>query len=120
MPDVLILGEDEMLLRTRAAVLQAGGISTVECLVRDLGDCSRQEYRLAVFCHSIRPSARPELSRQLRSRCPGIKLLQMDKLVVFASDNAAYADLTITAGNPSALISAVRRMLCSTGEPDPG
>lgn len=110
---MLVIGADEGLLHSRSAVLRWGGFSTAECIFSDFGNFSAETvYRVAVLCHSIPRHVREDLSHRIRARWPGIPLVQMDRLLVFASD-AKHADLTITAGDPKRLLSAVRELLSS-------
>lgn len=112
MPEILHIGEDEGLLHTRSAVLNSAGLNTVDCVVADFNDCRPETpFRVAILCHSVARGKRRGLSQAMRARWPGIRVLQMDKLVVFASDNGEHADMTITAGEPSRVISAVRQLL---------
>jgi hypothetical protein len=111
----LHIGEDEGLLHTRSAVLSSAGFKTVDCVVADFNDCHPEEpFRVAVLCHSIARAKRRGLSEAIRARWPAIRVLQMDKLFVFASDNGEHADMTITAGEPWSVISAVRQLLSDT------
>ena len=112
MPEILQIGEDEGLLHTRSAVLNSAGLNTVDCVVADFNDCRPEEpFQVAVLCHSIARGKRRGLGEAIRARWPSIRVLQMDKLFVFASDNGEHADMTIAAGEPSRVISAVRQLL---------
>lgn len=76
MATVLLVGEDELLLHTRAAVLRTIGLQPVcaeaSAAFSLLMDCHCD---LVVFCHSLPQHVCETLAQIIRSRWPGTPLL---------------------------------------------
>lgn len=109
MQRVVLIGNDEILLKTRAAVLKSTGARVVQSLPKRLEELRGGEpFDLAVLCHSIPDRARGPLSSTVRSLWPGIKVLQVQGLAFRSS--ASHAD-GVSEAIPQELIAHARQLL---------
>jgi DNA-binding NarL/FixJ family response regulator len=78
MATILLIGEDEMLLYTRAAVLRKTGAEVVSCDSRTAleaqSDCRCE---LVVLCHSVSENRSESLAKAIKGSCPDTRILQL-------------------------------------------
>jgi hypothetical protein len=112
--NIVVIGEDESLLRTRAAVLSTMGAQTVQCSPADLARFTGAEgFSLAVLCHSIPGERRESVSEQVKQLWPGIKVLQVRTLAHDGLSAVTHADATAVAGRPKDLLARASQLLAS-------
>jgi DNA-binding NarL/FixJ family response regulator len=78
MATILLIGEDEMLLYTRAAVLRKTGAEVLSCdsqrAIETQADCRCE---LVVLCHSVSEARSASLAAAIRERWPETAILQV-------------------------------------------
>lgn len=123
MSTVLLVGEDELLLQTRAAVLRTIGVETVCSDVSSaLTLLMGRHCDLVVFCHSLPRHVCETLAQIIRCRWPSTPLLLISASRDWEQmDDAGIVD-SVTSPEPESLIrraveSLGRRVACSAVPP---
>jgi hypothetical protein len=113
MQKILLVGNDDTLLRTRAWLLKQ--TQTVEVQTTgpaDLGEnANEQEFALLVLCHSLDIPARLKVSAEAHRRWPQVRVMQVLKDSFGRDSSGSYADDTVLAGEPEQLVTHARTML---------
>lgn len=105
MATVLLIGEDELLLQTRAAVLRTIGLETVctnTSMVLPL--LASRHCDLVVLCHSVPRHVCETLSQIIRSRWPGTPLLLMSALRIWEQVEDSQIVDSISSPDPEVFI----------------
>lgn len=112
MGNILAIGCDEPLLRTRAAVLRhsAGLVHTSN---PDLTRVGERDFDLVVLCHSIPPTQRATIAADARQRWPNVRILQVADARCDAIPSAEYADAFTDWGQPDQLVAKASELLGS-------
>jgi hypothetical protein len=96
MSTILLVGNDEFLLQSRAAVLRTTNADTVTIDACELTRHSVTEpVDLVVLCHTLNPAVREALSDCARRQWPGIHLIQVLKTEYEWTPTLNYADQTV-------------------------
>ena len=78
MPAILLIGEDEFLLETRAAVLRATGADIARCDVSSaLCTLEVRMFDIVVLCHSIAGHLSETLAGIIQQNWPGTRILRV-------------------------------------------
>jgi DNA-binding response OmpR family regulator len=76
MPTVLLIGEDELIQDTRAAVVRTTGAHTLCCNASSaLATLAEWKCDLVILCHSVPTPRRTQLADDIRFRWPATPLL---------------------------------------------
>jgi len=112
MPRVLLLGEDELLLRTRAAVLKTTGADILLCRPEAaMLDHGIGVVDVVVICHSVRREERQSLAVELRERWPQCRVLQIVKFQQESTLSQPHADAVAFAANPAEVTALTAALL---------
>jgi DNA-binding response OmpR family regulator len=112
MPRVLLVGENQSLLQTRAAVLEQTGAEVVWLTPAELAaDREPGAVDVLVVCHSIRVEDRRSLIANSRKRWPGVQVLQLVRYDFESSAPELGADGVAISANPAKLLSRITEML---------
>jgi CheY-like chemotaxis protein len=111
MRTILLVGEDALLLESRAAVLRSTSADTVNASAYELAQYSSERFDLLVLCHTLRPGDRFAVVEDALRRWPGIRVLQVLKNEWERSSSLAYADETVLSADPGKLIERAEELL---------
>ena len=105
MPRVLLVGIDELLQQTRAAVLRTIGADIV-CSGPGsaLGVLEDQECDLVVLCHSLSEPLSAALAQAIRSRWPRTRILLVTPARIWEAAEAVPGVDAISCADPESLI----------------
>jgi DNA-binding response OmpR family regulator len=105
MPTVLLVGEDDLLQQTRAAVLRTTGADTV-CSNPDLALAVQADRQcdLVVLCHSLPEPRCTALAEAIHARWPRTAILLVTPVRAWESADARQAIDAITSADPERLI----------------
>jgi response regulator RpfG family c-di-GMP phosphodiesterase len=116
MATVLLVGEDEMLLKTRAAVLGKIGVeiicSNTACA---LAVQAAHECELVVLCHSVREGDCAAITEALHERWPKTRVLLIIPQREWGSVQARAVVDSITSSEPERLIGRTAELLRRVG-----
>ena len=107
MASILLIGLDEGLSQTRAAVLAKTHATVVR--KTDLGNGVSQAFDLVVLCHTVPEAEREAWSIEVRKRWPNVRIILIAK--PWSDQRPRYVDAQISWGNPEELLFAVNRLL---------
>ncbi len=111
-PSILLVCDDAVLLRTRAAVLsRTGAVITCSKSCEALAVQQNLMCRMVILCHSLSPATSAWLAEAVEERWPGTCTLQLLPLC-----SGAFDDLLVGIGQrlpsePSALVRCVCELL---------
>jgi DNA-binding NarL/FixJ family response regulator len=102
---VLLVGEDELLQQTRAAVLRTIGADII-CSSPDSALVVQEDQNcdLVVLCHSLREPLSASLAETIRSRWPSTRILQVTSSRIWEAAEAVPAVDAISTAEPERLI----------------
>ena len=112
MATVLLVGEDEILLNTRAAVVRTTGVTTVCSLTTEaLTALTEQSCDLVVLCHSVPDYVCITLADIIRRQWPGTRILRL------AAGSAGEEDgsVAVCSADPESLVQRTVEMLGRRG-----
>lgn len=76
MPKILLAGQDDRLLETRAAVLKGTGATVISCRSGEALDAVKSEVPdLVVLCHSLAVDDAELMADRIRDCCPTARIL---------------------------------------------
>ena len=112
MRTILLVGEDELLLNTRAAVLHTVGAETVTCRSdAALALLHERRFDLIVLCHSISPDLCEALAEAIHARWAGTRILLVSSTRVGDPGNPLPEIDAITSADPERLIGRTVELL---------
>jgi DNA-binding NarL/FixJ family response regulator len=112
MNTILLVGEDAMLLQTRAAVLAKTGAEVVCCAPNAaLTMQADRECDLVVLCHSVAEALSLALAETIHARWPKTKVLQVVSRREWDSVDAKAAVDAISSAEPERLIQQTTKLL---------
>jgi len=92
MPAILLIGEDDFLLETRAAVLRATGADIVRSDVSSaLSILEVRLFDIVVLCHSIAGHLSETLAGIIQQNWPGTRILHVCAVREWEETRGAYA-----------------------------
>jgi DNA-binding NarL/FixJ family response regulator len=102
---VLLVGENELLQQTRAAVLRMMGADVI-CSSPDSAPVVQEDRNcdLVVLCHSLREPFSASLAETIRSRWPNTRILQVTSSRIWEAAEAVPAVDAISSADPERLI----------------
>jgi DNA-binding response OmpR family regulator len=102
---VLLVGENELLQQTRAAVLRMMGADVI-CSSPDSALVVQEDRNcdLVVLCHSLREPFSASLAETIRSRWPNTRILQVTSSRIGEAAEAVPAVDAISSADPERLI----------------
>jgi DNA-binding NtrC family response regulator len=105
MATILLVGEDDLLQQTRAAVLRTTGADTI-CSNADLALAVQadRECDLVVLCHSLPEPRCSALAEAIHARWPRTQILLLTPARAWESANPHQAIDAITSADPKRLI----------------
>lgn len=111
MPAILLIGEDEFLLETRAAVLRSTG---AEMVCTDVSQAipalERKNFDLAILCHSIPGPVCQTLVEVIRQNWPSIRILLVSAVRSWEMEERADG-VDVCAPDPGHLIARTIELL---------
>ena len=112
MPTILLVGADQTLLRTRAAVLRKTGCNTV-CATANSALLLQEEYRceIIVLCHTVPDTVGVALLRVLRERWPQTRILQIVPQQELQTRSAAALADAVSYADPTRLVLRANELL---------
>jgi DNA-binding response OmpR family regulator len=119
MARVLLLGENALLLKTRAAVLRRTGAEVLSATPDEvLSDGKIDGIDALILCHTVPPHTREELTSALRQRWPGIRVIQLVRFDYESNSAEQHADTVAVSGNPAELIASTTAIFPGNGFTD--
>lgn len=118
MRSILLVGEDALLLESRAAVLRTTKAATVNASAYELAQYSSERFDLLVLCHTLRPGDRAAVAEDALGKWPGIPVLQVLKSEWELSPSQGYADETVLCSDPAKLIHRAEKLLTQSRDRD--
>lgn len=112
MGTILLIGQDELLLQTRAAVVRTVGADTVCCNPASaLATQAAQNCDLVMLCHSLPTRLCNELAEAIHSRWPHVRLLKL--VPTLASEHPDPIDdvIAVSTADPVRLLGRTIEML---------
>jgi CheY-like chemotaxis protein len=114
MSTVLLVGEDELLQQTRAAVLRTTGAETICANAASaLAVLADRVCDLVVLCHSLPERLASALAQAIRSRWPGTPVLRVTSKRLWELPESDTAINSVTSADPERLISRTAELLRS-------
>ena len=111
LPTILLIGEDDMLQRTRAAVLQKSGAAVVCARPgKALGLQAVGAFDLAIFCHTVSIDDYIALAKTVRERWPETKILRISQELPWGDEGTAPAD-AVASRQPEPLLKKTAELL---------
>jgi len=105
MPTVLLIGEDELLQQTRAAVLRTTGAETLCCRPDSaLTVQQNRECQVVVLCHSLSEEVSTALAESIHARWPGTRILLVTATRMWEKADAVAAVDAVSSADPAHLI----------------
>jgi DNA-binding NarL/FixJ family response regulator len=112
MATILLIGEDSVLLRTRAAVLRKTGAEIAMCEPHSaLAVQAQKECELVLLCHSLSETRRAALAASIRENWPRTKILQVSSDRVLIGTEATTLADAICSWEPERLIGRTVELL---------
>jgi len=112
MAAILLIGEDSVLLRTRAAVLRKTGAQIETSDPRSaLVTQSEKQCDLVLLCHSLSEARAASLAMSIRKQWPRTKILQVSSDRVLSESVATTMADAICSWEPERLIGRTVEML---------
>lgn len=96
---VLLLGEHRALLRASAEVLSNIDVDVVYCHPSDLNGRSREQFNLAVLCHTLTRQQAAAIAAEARERWPQLRILQISRFGFGLLPIPSHADAVASCGN---------------------
>jgi hypothetical protein len=122
MSTVLLVGEDDLLLQTRAAVLRTTGAATV-CSDACSALAAQADHHcdLVVLCHSLPEPLCVTLAAEMHSQWPSTPILLVTPARTWESGGADEAINAVTSADPERLILRTSELLAARppGGPNP-
>ena len=116
MQRVLLVGMNEPLLRSRAAVLAKTGAEVVVSPPEEITSTGKRgQVDLLVMCHSIRAEHREAVAAAWRKHWPRLRILQLVRNESEAAFPGRHADAVAVSLDPGALLERSRRLLKAAG-----
>jgi CheY-like chemotaxis protein len=109
---ILSVGNDEVLLSSRNAVLRKAGYAVVEVSSpkRAIAEFYTGDFDLVLLCHSIPSEVRQRLAQAMHGRCPGTPVLCVGGVVEYEGPTL----LTPVQSDPKQLLASVRKLTFQT------
>jgi hypothetical protein len=112
MGTILLVGEDQLLLQTRAAVLQTTGAETICCHPSSAFTIqAKQNCDLIMLCHSMSARLCGELAEAIHSRWPNVRLLQLVPTMAWEQLELTDGVVAISTADPVRLIDRTIELL---------
>ncbi len=109
---VLLIGEDDTLLGTRAAVLRTTGTETVSTSAGGaLGKLAERACDLVVLCHSLTAETCAGLTEAIQAGWPGTRILRVTSDRAWGWADADGEMNTVTSAEPERLVEKTRELL---------
>jgi hypothetical protein len=113
---ILLVGEDELLLQTRAAVVRTTGVETVCCHPTSaLATQAEQNCDMVMLCHSLADPLRSELAEAIHSRWPSVRLLQLVRTLAWEQPDPLDGVVAVSTADPVRLIDRTIELLGRRG-----
>ena len=105
MSTVLLVGDDEFLLETRAAVVRTTGAETLCCRSDSALEIQqRRPCDVVILCHSLSEEMRSGLCRLIHSRWPKTRILVLSSIrAQYFPDGVEFAD-AVNSADPEGLV----------------
>jgi DNA-binding response OmpR family regulator len=105
MSAILLVGEDELLQQTRAAVLRTTGAETISVPAsRALEIQEERQCDVVILCHSLTPGLCATLAGTIRLRWPNTRVLLVSSTSVWEHADAHGAVDAVTSADPERLV----------------
>ena len=116
MGTILLVGEDELLLQTRAAVLHTTGAETICCHPTSvLAIQAERNCDLVMLCHSLSAPLCSELAEAIHSRWPSVRLLQLVPTLPWEQLDLTDGVVAVSTADPVRLIDRTIELLGRRG-----
>ena len=118
MSKVLLVGEDETLLQTRAAVVRTAGVESICCKPEAaLSFLSQQSFELVILCHSLSEYTCASLAYVIHEHWPATALLAVSAATNIPQVAKDPPLVTITSAEPELLVLQVLELMHSRRPP---
>lgn len=112
MRTILLVGEDALLLESRALLVRSTGAETVTASTYQFARQSTFDpVDLVVLCHTVPAAVRPTISEDARRRWAGVRVIQVLKNEFEWNPAQRYADGIVLSGDPEKLIRCASELL---------
>jgi len=112
MRTILLVGEDELLLQTRAAVLHTVGAETITCRAAGaLSLLQQRRFQLIVLCHSIASDVCEALTEAIAARWPAARILMVSPIRLCDQESALPGIDAISSADPERLVGRTVELL---------
>ena len=112
MRTILLVGEDALLLESRALLLRSTGAETITASTYQFArESTAEEVDLVVLCHTIPAALRAEMSEDARRRWPDIPVVQVLKNEFETEPTLRYADEIVLSAEPGKLVRCTSELL---------
>ena len=112
MRTILLVGEDALLLESRALLLRSTGAATITASMYQFARESTAEgVDVVVLCHTIPAALRAAMSEDARRRWPDIPVVQVLKNEFEAEPTLRHADGIVLSGEPAKLVRCASELL---------
>jgi hypothetical protein len=116
MSTILLVGEDKLLLQTRAAVLHTTGAETICCHPTSaLATQAAQNCDLVMLCHSLPVPLRSELAEAIHARWPSVRLLQLVRTLAWEQPDPIDGVVAVSTADPVRLLDRTIELLGRRG-----
>jgi DNA-binding NarL/FixJ family response regulator len=112
MSTVLLIGEDDLLQQTRAAVLRTTGATTVCCnAVSAMAVQADRQCDLVVLCHSLSETLSAALTETIHSRWPSTPILRVAAVCAWGAVDTDTTFNAIASADPEHLVGRTVELL---------
>lgn len=109
MSSILLVGQDDMLQMTRAAVLRTLGAKTICCHESAALETQRcNSCDVVVLCHTLPPAVAAALARSIHTEWPGVRILRVARA---PEGEIAIGAEVVSSADPFTLVRETGRLL---------
>lgn len=108
--DVLLVGNNESLLSTRAKVLEASGMTAEACTPAELSAMKVAFFHMVILCHTLGVEQMQRALEQIRRGAPGIPVVKVRSMGSIAGENLTQPVQTVSP-HPAEIVKHVLTVL---------
>jgi hypothetical protein len=116
MSSVLLVGEDELLLQARSAVVRTTGAETFCCgAYAALAIQQQRECDVVILCHTLQPDFSAALAEAIHTRWPKTRVLQVSPTRIWEHSDSPGAVDAVSSADPERLLGRMVELLGRRG-----